>query len=142
MVLAKLISERFWITVPLIGCGRLQNGAGLIDATLLADAGDASIDDVILDRLGFDGLAAPREGEFQPLNGKPCDSIHQYCADVMGASCDLASGWCCAGTLKMGRCMCGQELGCQPPAICCPLAGQQDYSCVPNISACPAYAKD
>ncbi len=143
---------RRWLTTTavLAACGRA------VDATDAGtDSGDASLDGSIADAgldgppyhnwdaTPFDGFDQPIEGEFPPTTGKPCELGGLGCADIPGASCDLGTGWCCSGdSYSKGRCMCGQELGCQPPAVCCPQMGQQAFTCAGDAALCAKYAKD
>ena len=45
--------------------------------------------------------------------------IAESCSD--NSLYDPGSGWCCGGKWKDQQCVCGSELGCQPPAVCCAL---------------------
>jgi len=132
---------RFLFLICVFACGGgVDGGDASSDATLGGSdvATDASLSDV----QGFDGYYKPLPGEFRPESGLPCDI--GGCDGLPRASCNSGTGFCCSGKLRMdcNCCMCGSEPGCMPPAICCPIAGEQDLKCVPSVQDCPMYAKD
>lgn len=62
--------------------------------------------------------------------------ICPYVACGPNSICDEVSGWCCGGRWAKGACKCGDEDGCAPPAVCCPIDGGGAH-CVASVAACP-----
>lgn len=75
------------------------------------------------DAAATDGRQRPLPGETPSTNGDLC-----VCAGVQ--TCQ--DGYCCAGKLTNGRCMCGSEPGCNLTHQCCDL----DSICIPIHFAC------
>lgn len=110
-----------------IWCGGVttttQDGGGTDGSSDDAAFVDASSDAwwARFDAQPFADHKEPELGEIppnsSPNNGRPCDTVFGTC--VYGL-CDIQTGWCCRGNgNEHGVCMCGAELGCQSPFVCC-----------------------
>jgi hypothetical protein len=81
----------------------------------------------------FDAHDDPLPGMIPTSDGVPC-GFGGKCPD--GAFCAPSSGWCCAGQIKEGACICGSTLGCEAGIACC-LRGAPPPVCT-EFAKCPA----
>jgi hypothetical protein len=129
--------------VAMIALGGCGSRVAAQTADSVSDAGAESLGEVdALDaaiELGtpadvgpFDGMTAPLPGEFPPSGDRPC--IESGCVGV--ALCDYATGWCCSGFFRDGKCTCGDTPGCPPNWRCCAPSGATALKCLERPT-CP-----
>jgi hypothetical protein len=87
----------------------------------------------VFDASAYVGFDPPVVGEYPP-NGS---SVCLYSGCFVEGTCDPVTGWCCGGREKQAECVCGEEAGCVPPAVCCALPGALVLRCVATPDDCP-----
>jgi len=96
------------------------------------DANDGAVDVVYEAQVRY--ATPPPPGTYSP-NGGLCP----FAPCGPNSVCDEVSGWCCGGRWIGGACKCGDDVGCTPPAVCCPPTGGPAGAgvCVANVGLCP-----
>ena len=115
---------------PIDACADVHADAGH-DADAPEDATPWWYD--VFDAAVYRGFSPPIVGEYPPNGPGVCN----YSGCFVNGTCDPETGWCCSGKPRAGTCVCGEDAGCVPPAVCCAVPGELVMRCVATPDECP-----